>query len=65
MNPYQLGKDFKQLRKLLNRFPAFQKSSLVGPDVNQLRAQNKEEKAQKALHYLQKVYKGSLKKYSG
>ena len=65
MNPYQLGKDFKRLRRLLNQFPAFQKSSLVGPDVNQLRAQNKGEKTQKALHYLRKVYNGSLKKDTG
>ena len=48
MNPYQLGKDFKRLRRLLNQFPAFQKSSLVGPDINQLYAQNKGEKPRRA-----------------
>ena len=64
MNPYQLGKDFKRLRRVLNQFPAFQKSSLVGPDINQLYAQNKGEKPQKPLCYLRKVYKGSIKKDS-
>ena len=64
MNPYQLGKDFKRLRRLLNQFPAFQKSSLVGPDINQLYAQNKGEKPQKPLRYLRKVYKGSIQKDS-
>ena len=35
----QLGRDFKRLRKLLDQFPLYKNSSLVGPDVNQLRAQ--------------------------
>ena len=35
----QLGRDFKRLRKLLDQFLLYKNSSLVGPDVNQLRAQ--------------------------
>ena len=35
----QLGRDFKRLRKLLDQFQLYKNSSLVGPDVNQLRAQ--------------------------
>lgn len=56
----QLGKDFKRLRKLLNRFEMYKNSSLIGPDVNQLRAQSPSQKVQKALKYLKDVYDGSL-----
>ena len=65
LDPHQLGVDFKRLRRLLNKFPAFKDSSLIGPDVNQLRAQSRKAKVQKALKYLKNVYEGSLEKKSG
>ena len=61
----QLGRDFKRLRKLLDSFQQCQTSRkngsdlLVGPDVNQLRAQGPKSKVQKALKYLGKVVKAS------
>ena len=53
----QLGRDFKRLRKLLDKYEK-SGSLLVGPDVNQLRAQEGK-KVQKALKYLGKVVKAS------
>jgi len=58
----QLGRDFKRLRKLLDQFLLYKNSSLVGPDVNQLRAQSSKAKVQKALKYLGHVYAGSRQK---
>ena len=55
----RLGRDFKRLRKLLDRFQLYKNSSLVGPDVNQLRAQGPGSKVQKALKYLGDVVQGS------
>lgn len=60
--PEILGKDFIRLRKLLDRFPSYRNSTLVGPDVNQLRAQGKKTKVQKALKYLGKVFLNSQQK---
>lgn len=37
----------------------YKNALLVGPDINQLRAQNKEAKVQKALKYLRNVYQRS------
>ena len=57
----QLGRDFKRLRKLLDKFQQSKKNGnlLVGPDVNQLRAGGAGGKVQKALKYLGKVVKAS------
>ena len=54
----QLGRDFKRLRKLLDKYENTEGNLLVGPDVNQLRAQEGR-KVQKALKYLGKVVKAS------
>ena len=54
----QLGRDFKRLRKLLDKYENTGGNLLVGPDVNQLRAQEGR-KVQKALKYLGKVVKAS------
>ena len=62
INARRLGRDFKKLRTLLNQFPQFRNSALVGPDVNQLRAQSPKAKVQKALKYLRNVYIGSRSK---
>ena len=57
----QLGRDFRRLRSLLDKFPMYKTSSLIGPDVNQLRSQSPDQKVQKALKYLGKVLRASQK----
>ena len=51
----QLGKDFWKLKQLLKKFPLFQNSSLVGPDINGIRKCSPDQKNCKALIYLEKV----------
>ena len=56
---YQLGKDFNRLRKVLNRYPLYNASTLVGPDVNNIKKCNPEHlKKCRALKYLQNFFKG-------
>lgn len=42
VNATQLGKDFVQLRNILYKYPLYNESLLVGPDVTRPRPENTE-----------------------
>ncbi|TRY70553.1 hypothetical protein TCAL_02349 [Tigriopus californicus] len=56
----QLGQDFRALRHLLDEYPGYENSSIVGPDINGVRkcANLKKDKC-KAVLFLQSVLKHS------
>ncbi len=65
LSPTRLGRDFATLRHLLNSFPAYANSTMVGPDVNHLekcvdpQSGKRRRRKCKALRYLEKVVTSS------
>ena len=55
----QLGRDFKRLHHLLASFPDFANSTLVGPDINQIRRCVGKKHVCKPLRYLKNVMQSS------